>query len=567
MRGMPMRPLSPVVVASAILSGACASRGPVPGPAAPVPVPAIEAPRVDSAAPAVSPRLPSLPPFPKVSGALAPDLVYPPEGYLLSVRDSTFVFGGVGNGDATLTINGTPVTVNPNGSFMAFLPVPPDTAYTLRAALPSGDSATAVRRVRFPVRNGPARPAPALDTAGYPRVVTLANTNEFALSDTDKVTFVRPTPGGTYKYFLLPGTRVLATARLGSSVRIRLDSQLEAWVEESGVQPVEPSNMAPAHPATADESVAVRRLNAVRVGMGTGYTDVAFALDARAPFAVDQDDRTLTATVYGARANVDIIRLDTRDPTVRLVRYEQLSSDRVRFTVDLRHAPVGYLVFWRAGALVLRVRHLPVGDPAAPLRGRLIAVDAGHPPAGSMGPTRLREPEATLAIAQQLKSLLEARGARVLMLRETMNDVPLGARPIRARQENADAFVSIHLNAFADGANPFAIPRGSGTFFFYPQSEPLARAVQEGMVRHLGLRDEGVWFNNLAVARATWFPAVLCEGAWVVMPDQEAALRTTEFQRAYAMGVVEGLEEYFERILQRSTENRASPQPPEGKKP
>jgi N-acetylmuramoyl-L-alanine amidase len=220
----------------------------------------------------------------------------------------------------------------------------------------------------------------------------------------------------------------------------------------------------------------------------------------------------------------------------------------VRFDVDLRHQPVGYLVLWRTGALVLRVRHAPVVNQSAPLRGRMIAVDAGHPPGGAMGPTRLREAEATLPIAQQLKDLLEARGARVIMLRSDANAVALGARPIQARRENAEAFVSIHLNAFADGANPFAAARGSGTFFFHPQSEPLARAVQEGLVRHMGLRDEGIFLYNLAVARPTWFPSVLCEGAWIVMPEQEAALRTAEFQRAYAMGVVEGLERYFREL-------------------
>lgn len=165
-----------------------------------------------------------------------------------------------------------------------------------------------------------------------------------------------------------------------------------------------------------------------------------------------------------------------------------------------------------------------------------------------MGPTRLWEPVATLAIGEALKALLEARGARVLMLRSSMDAVALGARTIQARRENADAFVSIHLNAFADGANPFAAARGTGTFFFHPQSEPLARFVQQGMVRHLGLRDEGIFFNNLAVVRATWFPSVLCEGAWTVMPEQEAALRTPEFQRAYAQGVVEGLEAYFRSL-------------------
>ncbi len=540
--------------ARAVLLGAFATAC-IGGPSTPAtaPAPARPAAAAPPAAPPVAPApvaRPGLPPFPKVTGALVPDMVYPPEGYTLAVRESTFVFGSVGNGDATLTINDAPVTVNPNGSFMAFLPVPADTAYTLRATLPTGETATAVRRVRYPARDGAPRPAAVLDTVDYPREVMLANTNEYAQSDTDMVTVARPVAGGTYKYFLLPGTMVQATGRLGGSVRIRLDSQLEAWVDANGV--ADGTGARDAERASKAAAVArPRRISAARAVMGYGFTDIVLSMGTRAPFAVDQAGDRLSLTVYNARANLDIIRYDTRDPMVQLVRYEQVSDDRVRFDVDLRHHPVGYLVMWRAGSLVLRVRHLPPIDPTAPLRGRVIAVDAGHPPGGAMGPTRLREPEATLPIAEQLKELLEARGARVVMLRSTADAVALGARPIEARRENAEAFVSIHLNAFADGANPFAAARGSGTFFFHPQSEPLARLVQDRMVRHLGVRDEGIFFNNLAVARATWFPSVLCEGAWVVMPEQEAALRTREFQRAYAMGIVDGLEEYFRGLVAR----------------
>ncbi|MBA4071248.1 MAG: hypothetical protein C0497_05335 [Gemmatimonas sp.] len=527
---------------------ACVGSPAAPAPA-PVPVRAEPSSPVEAPGPLIPG--PALPPIPRVTGSLVPDLVYPPEGHLLSVRESTFVFGNVGNGDATLTVNGAPVTVHPNGSFMAFLPVPADTAYTLRATLPTGETATAVRRVRFPVRGAPRRPAAVLDTVGYPRAVTLANANEYAASDTDMVTFARPVAGGTYKYFLLPGTVVQATGRLGNSVRVRLDSQLDAWVDAPGIAAALSDaavNDTLTRVAEAESALRPRRISAARIALGTGYTDVVLTMESRAPITVDQGGDGLSLTVYGARANLDYVRFDTNDPTVRLVRYEQVTNERVRFDVDLRHQPVGYLVLWRAGSLVLRVRHAPVVDASAPLRGRVIAVDAGHPPGGAMGPTRLREPEATLPIAEQLKELLEARGARVIMLRSTADAVALGARPIQARRENAEALVSIHLNAFADGANPFAAARGSGTFFFHPQSEPLARAVQQGMVRHMGLRDEGIFFNNLAVARATWFPSVLCEGAWIVMPEQEAALRTTEFQRAYALGVVEGLEAYFRSL-------------------
>jgi N-acetylmuramoyl-L-alanine amidase len=64
-------------------------------------------------------------------------------------------------------------------------------------------------------------------------------------------------------------------------------------------------------------------------------------------------------------------------------------------------------------------------------------------------------------------------------------------------------------------------------------------------VQRMGLRDLGSYYDNLAVLRPTWMPAVLCEGAFIMLPEQEALLRMPEFQAAYALGVAEGLERYF----------------------
>ncbi len=61
----------------------------------------------------------------------------------------------------------------------------------------------------------------------------------------------------------------------------------------------------------------------------------------------------------------------------------------------------------------------------------------------------------------------------------------------------------------------------------------------------MGLPELGIHYDNLALARPTWMPAVLCEGAFIMMPEQEAALRTSEFQDAYARGIADGLETYF----------------------
>jgi len=52
-------------------------------------------------------------------------------------------------------------------------------------------------------------------------------------------------------------------------------------------------------------------------------------------------------------------------------------------------------------------------------------------------------------------------------------------------------------------------------------------------------------FRSLAVVRQTWMPSILCEGAFIIVPQQEAALRTPAFQNAYARGVADGLAAYF----------------------
>jgi len=143
--------------------------------------------------------------------------------------------------------------------------------------------------------------------------------------------------------------------------------------------------------------------------------------------------------------------------------------------------------------------------------------------------------------------MLESRGATVVMTRTGPEPVALAERPIIARRANAHAFVSIHLNAYPDGVNPF-VANGTGTYFYFAHSERLARAVQRGLVPELGLRNVGVFQQSFAVIRNTWMPAVLAEGAFVIIPEQEAALRTTEYQEAYARGILNGLERYFRTL-------------------
>jgi N-acetylmuramoyl-L-alanine amidase len=183
-----------------------------------------------------------------------------------------------------------------------------------------------------------------------------------------------------------------------------------------------------------------------------------------------------------------------------------------------------------------------------PLSGLTIAVDPGHPPGGAIGPTGFTEADAVLPVGFALKRLLEARGANVVMTRTTPDLVDLAARPVIARRAGAHAFVSLHYNAYGDGVNPFTQPNGMEVYFYRPHSETLARSVQSAMLKYQPLEDQGVHYRSLAVVRTPWMPAILAEGGYMMIPEQEHAMKTPDFQERYARAVADGLEEYFRAL-------------------
>lgn len=115
-----------------------------------------------------------------------------------------------------------------------------------------------------------------------------------------------------------------------------------------------------------------------------------------------------------------------------------------------------------------------------------------------MGPTGLREKDANLAIALELKRALEDRRALVLMTRSDDSGVALYDRPRIAKGFDPDVFISVHNNALPDGVNPF-FNNGSSTFYYHPHSQELAADVQRHLVKATGLPDYGLYHGNFAV--------------------------------------------------------------------
>jgi N-acetylmuramoyl-L-alanine amidase len=150
----------------------------------------------------------------------------------------------------------------------------------------------------------------------------------------------------------------------------------------------------------------------------------------------------------------------------------------------------------------------------------------------------------TLAVGRKVQQLLERAGASVIMLRSSEAPIDLAPRVVNAERADADVLVSIHANALPDGMNPF-VNNGTSVYYFQPRSLELARALDRALVRQFGFRDLGIGRADLALARPTWMPAALCEGLFMMLPDQEAVLASEDGQWRYARGIVEGIEAFL----------------------
>jgi N-acetylmuramoyl-L-alanine amidase len=516
---------------------------------APVPVPGTVPVRTVERA-ALPPLNPALPPVAEVRGPIKISVVYPKPEQLIQSRDSNFIFGSVGSGDAGLKINGVLVPVWPNGAFFGWLPLPSQQAPFYDMVATNGlDTA----RLSLPVKLLPPTMIDTIRRDTLPvdttqRIVVTKDTTtppvQYALiapastaNDTDRVAIARPAPGEgqQYKWFLFPNTPVKVTGNKGDFVRVELDSAEPAWVQKTDIA-LQPIGYTP--PSRVIGAAA-------RVESGPEWVDVVIPTNTPPAWLAEEGDRSISVLLYGVTSESVVSALPM--PADKYVAGVSVSTEpgRVRYTVNLNRAPYGYLAMYQNGAFIFRVRRPPViADANNPLRGLTITVDPGHPPAGTTGPTSFYEGEAVLAVGLKLRDLLLQKGVNVVMTRTTMDPVELGLRPIISRRANAHAFVSLHLDAEPDGVNPMT-HAATGCYYFWPHSVSLAQQTIANLGPAMGTPILGARFQNLAVARGSWMPAILCEGGFLILPDVEAAFRTPQYQERFARGILAGLESYF----------------------
>ncbi len=188
------------------------------------------------------------------------------------------------------------------------------------------------------------------------------------------------------------------------------------------------------------------------------------------------------------------------------------------------------------------------------LKGKKITLDAGHGGSdpGAIGANGTREKDVTLKITKKVEELLKKKGAKVSMTRTSDKDVygpnasdsqELQARVDVAEKNDADAFVSIHINSSTN--------KNVGGFsaYYYPKTSNdarLARSVQDRLVKNFGLDDLGIRQANFYVNKRCSMPSTLLELAFISNPKEEKLMGSNWYINKLAKSIADGIEDYFD---------------------
>jgi N-acetylmuramoyl-L-alanine amidase len=188
-------------------------------------------------------------------------------------------------------------------------------------------------------------------------------------------------------------------------------------------------------------------------------------------------------------------------------------------------------IFAAAGAGFMALASLASGQ-------RTIVVDAGHGghDRGGVPYQRIGEKGMTLDVSQRLKRVLEARGYRVIMTRNSDVFIPLGTRVAIANAQRGSIFVSVHFNSSRRaGAN------GVETYYYRSDSASLAASIHRNVVAGAPTENRGIRRRGFYVLRRTRVPSVLVECGFLTNPEEGRLAQSATYRQQLAERIARGI--------------------------
>jgi N-acetylmuramoyl-L-alanine amidase len=355
----------------------------------------------------------------------------------------------------------------------------------------------------------------------------------------DSIAVLKTAPDLGYELFMPNGMILEIGGIYDQYYRLMLNDAKQAWVKKNSVE------LLPAGKIYRSAKLAV--IKTARMGRGS---QVSLSLSRPAVYQVlpGADGRSLKIILYDVQADMDWVHYDPVDGFINDIRWRQVDSRMVELDIALNSDLWGYSAEIQGNRVVFSLRTRPDITKKSPFKGLRIALDPGHSPDnGAVGPLRTLEKDINWQITQRLGRMLAKEGAAVLYTREGGEGAGIYQRPSKAAGWKADMMISIHNNASPDGANPL-LNSGYSTYYYQPYSRELAEEIHRQFQKSLPLNDHGLFYGNLVLCRATEFPSVLVEPAFIIVPREEALLLERAFQEKIARAIFNGIKEYLIKL-------------------
>ena len=348
-------------------------------------------------------------------------------------------------------------------------------------------------------------------------------------------------------------------------------------------------------------------ISGIRVGQNTPGV-VRLVIDLKQPI-LPQVFTLPPVAAYQYRLVFDLYPTQVADPLEALIA-ERLADKKQMPSTPAPSAPdpLGELMARQSGKPAANavpaqpLPNKPAGatrppDIALPTTGKtdrlvIVALDPGHggEDPGAIGPGGTREKDVVLQIAHRLRDRINQQPyMRAYLTRDADFFVPLHIRVQKARNVQADLFISIHADAFfterPQGASVFALSdKGAsssaarwmadkensadlvGGLNVKAKDAQVQKALLDmsttaqindslklgsAMLGEIGavgkLHKRRVEQAGFAVLKAPDIPSVLVETAFISNPDEEAKLRSEVYQVQLADALMRGISRYFAR--------------------
>ena len=381
---------------------------------------------------------------------------------------------------------------------------------------------------------------------------------------------------------------------------------------------------------SAADSAAASGITSMRIGQGVGSVRIVFDADRKFDYKVFllNEPKRLVIDTFDVKVSPEIEKYVDKNNLVTKTRLGSVGTDGIRIVFDLQKPAIVKKAFmlapqsnfgWRfvidVSIASEREFSSKVGSKYAlsnensfagsyssssskssskaktANKKKIIVLDPGHggKDPGAIGYSGVYEKNITLAMAKELKVILEKEGYKVHLTRSTDIFIPLRDRVKIARKYNADLFMSIHADsavnrsakglsvytlsetasdkeaaALAERENKADVVAGlnllehskevSDILINLAQRETMNRSsefasfmVQE-MRKSVKLRDNTHRFAGFAVLKAPDVPSVLLEMGYLSNRTEERLLKQKDYRRKLAVSTSKAVEKYFDNM-------------------